>query len=200
MAKKTLITRVAAKRVGLKRYFTGRKCKFGHTTERLVSNFCCVACHNLKVAALRRIRISKYPERERLRQKLKRQRNLKTGRARSRRYYWRHKDKESKRRHLYDQKHPEKGRLRVALRHARKVGAEGRYTSRDIAKILVRQRTRCVGVGCNKNLKMGYHIDHKTPLSRGGSNWPHNLQLLCAKCNCSKGTKTQYEWEEQEGV
>jgi 5-methylcytosine-specific restriction endonuclease McrA len=32
------------------------------------------------------------------------------------------------------------------------------------------------------------------PLSRGGSNWPSNLQLLCKTCNSSKNNRTMEEW------
>jgi 5-methylcytosine-specific restriction endonuclease McrA len=31
-------------------------------------------------------------------------------------------------------------------------------------------------------------------VSRGGSNWPANIQLLCAWCNRSKGAKLMEEW------
>jgi 5-methylcytosine-specific restriction endonuclease McrA len=37
-------------------------------------------------------------------------------------------------------------------------------------------------------------IDHKLPLSRGGSNYPDNLQLLCKSCNDSKSARTMDEW------
>lgn len=35
-----------------------------------------------------------------------------------------------------------------------------------------------------------YHIDHKIPLAKGGSNLEENLHLLCAGCNLSKGSLT----------
>jgi 5-methylcytosine-specific restriction endonuclease McrA len=35
-------------------------------------------------------------------------------------------------------------------------------------------------------LKDGYQIDHIVPLSKGGSNWPRNIQLTCRFCNHSK--------------
>jgi hypothetical protein len=40
-----IISRVAAKDQGLKRYFTGLPCKRGHVCERLVSNQSCCKCH-----------------------------------------------------------------------------------------------------------------------------------------------------------
>jgi 5-methylcytosine-specific restriction endonuclease McrA len=34
-------------------------------------------------------------------------------------------------------------------------------------------------------------IDHIFPRSRGATNDPDNLQLLCAACNSTKGNRTQ---------
>ena len=54
-----------------------------------------------------------------------------------------------------------------------------------LAELLPRQSFRCVI--CNK---VGTdHIDHRIPLSRGGSNDIDNLQALCAACNIEKSDK-----------
>ena len=37
-------------------------------------------------------------------------------------------------------------------------------------------------------------IDHKTPLSRGGTDHPDNLQATCFECNEEKGNKTHAEY------
>ena len=37
-------------------------------------------------------------------------------------------------------------------------------------------------------------VDHILPRSRGGTDHPYNLQLLCSGCNRSKGGKTMAEW------
>ncbi len=37
-------------------------------------------------------------------------------------------------------------------------------------------------------------VDHVVPVSRGGVNHEHNLQILCMSCNGQKGTKTMGEW------
>jgi 5-methylcytosine-specific restriction endonuclease McrA len=39
-----------------------------------------------------------------------------------------------------------------------------------------------------------FHVDHKTPLSRGGSNWPSNIVCACAECNMKKNAKTAEEF------
>lgn len=49
----TLITRQDALSQGLKNYFTGKPCKYGHTTHRLVSSKACSACTNEKLRARR---------------------------------------------------------------------------------------------------------------------------------------------------
>jgi hypothetical protein len=38
-------------------------------------------------------------------------------------------------------------------------------------------------------------VDHMLPRSRGGGNEQANLQVLCRRCNSSKGAMTQDEWE-----
>jgi len=38
------------------------------------------------------------------------------------------------------------------------------------------------------------HLEHKTPLTRGGTNLKDNLDVACASCNCSKGNKTLSEY------
>ncbi len=48
---------------------------------------------------------------------------------------------------------------------------------------------------CLKEIILGKeHLEHKTPLSREGSNLYDNLEVSCAKCNTSKGKKTLDEY------
>lgn len=50
-----------------------------------------------------------------------------------------------------------------------------------------RQKARCIA--CRMKLGRSYHIDHIIPISKGGTNKNENLQLLCRRCNLSKGQK-----------
>jgi len=43
------------------------------------------------------------------------------------------------------------------------------------------------------------HIEHKTPLTRGGHNTKTNIVISCSKCNLQKGRKTEEEYYEYLG-
>ena len=75
---------------------------------------------------------------------------------------------------------------------ARKQNADGNFDESDIENLWHMQNGRCQY--CCIKLKADYHVDHIIPLSRGGSNYPDNLQLLCTSCNCSKRDKTHEEF------
>lgn len=94
-----------------------------------------------------------------------------------------------------------KGRLntrrKASVRRARLREADGAYTTKDLVRIWHRQRGECarchVRIG-NRPSDTEYHIDHVTPIARGGSNYEKNIQLLCAPCNWQKGNKTPAEY------
>lgn len=79
-------------------------------------------------------------------------------------------------------------------RRARKLAAPGHWTAADIEQLRIKQNGICAGPHCDTPLAVSETKDHKTPLIRGGSNWPRNLQLLCGPCNFSKCARTNAEW------
>lgn len=83
--------------------------------------------------------------------------------------------------------HKEDQCLRGRLNKARRRGAPGVFGKEDIQRIAFSQKNRCAYCQCR--LVKNRHIDHIIPVSKGGSNWPRNLQLLCAPCNQSKKDK-----------
>ncbi len=93
---------------------------------------------------------------------------------------------------------PEKMRVHWRNKHARKRAAEGKYTHKDIAGLMAAQRGKCAY--CRDSLRPGYHVDHIHPLSRGGSNWPRNLQLLCKTCNLAKCAKDPIVFSQEMGL
>jgi 5-methylcytosine-specific restriction endonuclease McrA len=74
-----------------------------------------------------------------------------------------------------------------AKRRAAKLNSSGQFTARDIELLFQMQRGRCAV--CRASIKDGFHRDHIDPLSNGGSNDKHNIQLLCPPCNQHKHAK-----------
>lgn len=72
--------------------------------------------------------------------------------------------------------------------------APGSFSEEDVHNLFVKQNGECTAC-LDYLVKTGYHIDHIMPLSKGGSNWPENLQLLCPTCNLEKSAKLPEEWE-----
>lgn len=70
-------------------------------------------------------------------------------------------------------------------------GIKGAYTHKEIEQILIGQRHLCYY--CSKPLRK-YHVEHKIPISRGGTNNVDNICCACPPCNDSKGTKTEMEF------
>lgn len=140
------------------------------------------------------------------------QNNLEKERERSRRkrisnpdyykeYYQEHKEKWRVYRQNWKEAHPEQAaqaisewkkanREKVATytrnRRAKVAGISGEHvTPEQIEELYGESDGVCPA--CSKNTKLT--VDHIVPIARGGSNSIDNLQLICGRCNSSKGTK-----------
>lgn len=78
-------------------------------------------------------------------------------------------------------------RAMQARKRSLKLGVKGFFTRRTIENLYVKQCGKCAC--CGVVLYGKFEVDHIIPLSKGGSNFPTNLQLLTIKCNRSKGAK-----------
>lgn len=85
-----------------------------------------------------------------------------------------------------------KRRARAAIQHSKRRNAAGRYSSADVRLLLRSQKGLCWW--CGKPAGENYEVDHRIPLSRGGSNYPENLCISCFDCNRSKHDKLPQEW------
>lgn len=84
-------------------------------------------------------------------------------------------------------------RARQHRRREHKLRNGGTHTASDIQAQYDNQHGKCWW--CGKKIKdTKYHVDHRVPLARGGSNAPENLVIACPKCNQSKGAKLPHEW------
>jgi len=93
---------------------------------------------------------------------------------------------------------PEAMRVLYNRRRALEVNAPGQHTPADLKDMLNAQNHRCAN--CDTDLrKTKMHLDHITPLSRGGSNSKENLQWLCALCNIRKKDKDPIQFAREQG-
>ena len=74
--------------------------------------------------------------------------------------------------------------------------AEGTFTQADIKRITIAQKGKCAICRRKKELT----IDHIKPLSKGGTNWPRNIQMLCRPCNSSKQAADPIEYMQKRGA
>lgn len=77
-------------------------------------------------------------------------------------------------------------------RRARKRGAQGSHAGKDIERLKQLQKNKCWW--CGEVLNADYHVDHRFPLSRGGTDDPSNLVLTCPRCNLRKNAKLPSEF------
>lgn len=80
-------------------------------------------------------------------------------------------------------------------RRAAKTAAGGFFTVAQIRALYARQVGKCVYCSEPRPLNQ-MEADHIVPVSRGGSSWIENIQLLCIHCNRSKNCKTHEEFLE----
>lgn len=92
----------------------------------------------------------------------------------------------------YYERNRDKWRTYKINRRALEISASGKIESDEIIRLYGMQKGKCWW--CGKRIKGTYHIDHRIPLSRGGSNLTENLVISCPHCNKSKGNKMPWEW------
>lgn len=212
-----IVTCPEARALGLKRYFSGSRCRrMGHLSQRFTSTGNCVTCVAIAVAAHAKAhpeqglaRTKRYQEahperplayrtanREKINQRGKEWKQANPDKVRANTRKWHaanpHVVKEWRR------KNPEAWRAQVQTRHARMANAEGRHTADELSALLRQQNWRC-GY-CQKSIRKKYTVDHIQPLSRGGTNWITNIQLLCQSCNSAKQDTDPIEYARRIGL
>lgn len=127
-----------------------------------------------------------------------RNKNLEKDNADKKAWRLRNKERDKATSKLWQINNLDKCRDYCSNRRARINSAKGYTSTQDIKQILLNQNYACVY--CNADLNLtGYHADHIIPISKGGSNYPHNYQLLCPICNFKKQAKMPWDYEKEIG-
>lgn len=187
-----IINRAVAKKIGIKRYFTGKPCKYGHSCERFVSGQCVIcASESLK----------KYQNdnREKINEYARKRAKKHAAKINAYRDTWAAKnpDKIKAYAKTHKTRHRESINAKNANRRAMIRLAEGSFTPKQIQEKINYQRGRCAN--CTEKLLGKYHIDHVMPLSKGGSNYITNIEILCPGCNIAKSARLPEEWAKRNG-
>lgn len=193
-----IVSRKDAKALGLKRYFTGVPCPRGHVSDRYVANSACAGClsewHDLRYP----------PEIEKERSRLRREKNPSAFIEYSRTYNDANREEKNLAARLRQKlsANLDKARAKNHHRRARILGNGGAYTVDDIERIYFQQRGCCAY--CRDALVGKFQIDHIKPISKGGTNNPSNIQLLCDKvgggCNQKKRDKDPIDFAQSLGM
>jgi 5-methylcytosine-specific restriction endonuclease McrA len=86
---------------------------------------------------------------------------------------------------------PEKRRSYRQQRRALESGAQGSWTGAEWLALIELWGGRCAYCGRETRLLT---VDHRIPLSRGGSNSIENILPSCHVCNARKRTRTEEEF------
>lgn len=198
-------TREAARESSSIYFFTGEACARGHISRRYTSTGQCATCqyeHRISwreanpekeaESRLKSVRAwaKRNPDRKR---ELARKSNAKpevsaNNVARAKRWALANPERAHEVRLVSDRNR------KAALR-----GADGSHTVDDVAAILKRQKLKCAECSISIRSQEDRHVDHIMPLSKGGTNWPSNLQVLCATCNLRKAAKDPLDFAKERG-
>ena len=127
-----------------------------------------------------------------------------------------HKAKASTLKYRRNNLEKERARDRDAKRRERKLNPSGVREREAVVKSRRRARKRNATIGAVptrsdllaqqggmcascKSKDGPFHLDHVMPLALGGSHTKDNAQMLCARCNLSKGAKHPLEWAAENG-
>lgn len=182
--------------------YIGTPCKLGHTERRASNNDCVVCSRKSAINHYRKNRPAKleYAKRyqsenyERVYKRIKEYEKAHPDKVRMwrRRSVSSQKDVKAKRYAEYYRENTSKVLAYAHAYRARKRGAGGEYTGRDLEKIYTFQNGRCLY--CCTHLLGKWDVDHYVPISRGGSNYPSNIRLACRWCNRRKHARSAEDY------
>lgn len=136
-----------------------------------------------------------HPERVKERSRKARIRNRNKIRAKSSEYEQRPEVKARRRERQKSSAYLETRRLIRQRHRSRKLNASGDITKTVWFEICQEHSWECYLCGITLDLSTA-QIEHRIPLSRGGTNERYNIAPACDRCNARKGIRTEKEYRE----
>lgn len=112
-----------------------------------------------------------------------------------REHHERNRERDNQRSMEYYRQNGERFKHYTAKYYARKRHNGGSYTHDELDTLYKQQRGCCWY--CGKFVGLTFDIDHRVPVSRGGSSDISNIVISCRECNDSKANKLPHEWNGQ---
>ena len=204
-----LISKEEAEDSGLKFYFTGKPCAYGHIAPRHVCNRTCIECAKIhdrrqkdrNADARRKAERQRYWENpEKFREKTRRYKMENKDKTLSALRRWRRTNKEAVKQYNAEwrRNNPAAASVHANNRRARVRNVGGFITKKDVADLLESQRGRCTY--CSKKVGDNFHVDHIIPVSKGGQNSKGNIQICCPTCNQRKHAKDPIDFAQELGL
>lgn len=188
-----IISRVDAKQLGYKHYFTGIPCKRAHVTQRRTSDGCCVECSKLKKQApYSPERYKRVKSQHRLNQVAWEKRHPEKVKAVQERWAKNPKSKLCNKK--WRKNNPDKQALYNKIRNTRFEQAVPIWYEEDLVKQIYKKRDEL-----NELWGTNFEVDHIIPINPkdglvSGLHCWHNLQLLDGSLNNSKHDRYQTDW------
>ena len=134
--------------------------------------------------------LKRFPEKARAAAKKWNHAHPEMRREQKRRQYARDPLKGQAQRAAWHAAHPEVRKISSERYMARKATAVGSFTTKEWLALVATFAGRCAYCGEEGPLQ----ADHRTPLSRGGTNFIWNILPACRSCNCRKSKTTEREF------
>ena len=192
-------------------YFTGKPCKHGHKDQRYVSTHACVACSTEASAR----NYAKDIERNRAKGRARAAADKDKRRERFAAWYSRNREQKQAAARAWKAANPSRNKALwkawraanpdyakryasdnvVAYRTAsRKCNAKRRHTVGEQIATMSKLELHEMSMLYEEAVLLGpdWHVDHITPLSKGGEHRPYNMQIVSAKYNYIKQARLLY--------